>query len=109
MPQEVRRITFARDEILKSLAGYCGLVGINLPNSKLTGMEINDDPERTVVMSYEDASEVALDQEHMAAALIRYCREINVPVPHSGQKMLHAKDGKIALMVNVNWDEEVGG
>ncbi len=63
-----------------------------------------------VVLKYadtgpEEADEVELSRDQVAAALIRYCSSINVPLPRSAQKVLQPGDDGISLLINIDRDK----
>ncbi len=60
-----------------------------------------------VVLKYADAdpeevSTVELSRDQVAAALIRYCSSINVPLPRSAQKVLQPGDDGSSLLINID-------
>ena len=78
---------------------------IRLPNKNIDELEVRADPEAMVVLKYvdigsEEATEVELSRDQVAAALIRYCSNIKVPLPHSAQKVLQPGDDGIYLLIN---------
>ncbi len=108
MPEELRKILFAKDEVQAAVVDYCLRSRIRLPNKIIEGLEVQDDPEAMVVLKYadtgpEEITEVELSRDQVAAALIRYCSSINVPLPRSAQKVLQPGDDGISLLINIDW------
>ncbi len=108
MPEELRKILFSEDELQAAVVDYCLRAKIRLPDKIIDDLEVRADPEAMVVLKYadtgpEEASEVELSRDQVAAALIRYCSSINVPLPRSAQKVLQPGDGGISLLINIDW------
>ena len=88
MPEEIRKILFPKDELQAAVVDFCLRSKIWLPNKNIDELEVCADPEAMVVLKYaatgpEEATEVELSRDQVAAALIRYCSSINVPLPRS--------------------------
>ncbi len=108
MPEELRKILFPKDEVQAAVVDYCLRSKIPLPNKIIDELEVRADPEAMVVLKYadtgpEEASEVELSRDQVAAALIRYCSAIKVPLPRSAQKVLQPGDDGISLLINIDW------
>ncbi len=107
MPEELRKILFAKDEVQAAVVDYCLRSKIPLPNKIIDELEVRADPEAMVVLKYadtgpEEATEVKLSRDQVGAALIRYCSSINIPLPHSAQKVLQPGDDGIYLLINID-------
>ncbi len=108
MPEEHRKILCAKDELQAAVVDYCLRAKIRLPDKNIEELEVRADPEAMVVLKYagtgpEKATEVELSRDQVAAALIRYCSSINVPLPRSAQKVLQPSDDGISLLINIDW------
>ncbi len=108
MPEEIRKILFSEEEVQAAVVDYCLRSKIRLPNKNIDELEVRADPEAMVVLKYvdigsEEATEVELSRDQVAAALIRYCSNIKVPLPHSAQKVLQPGDDGISLLINIDW------
>ncbi len=108
MPEELRKILFAKDELQAAVIDYCLRAKIRLPNRNIEILEVRGDPEAMVVLKYAgtdfgDDNEVELSRDQVAAALIRYCSAINVPLPRSARKVLQPGDDGISLLINIDW------
>ncbi|MCZ6465689.1 MAG: hypothetical protein O6829_00205 [Alphaproteobacteria bacterium] len=108
MPEELRKILFPKDELQAAVVDYCLRSKIWLPNKNIDELEVRADPEAMVVLKYADAgpgedNEVKLSRDQVAAALIRYCSIINVPLPRSAQKVLQPGGDGISLLINIDW------
>ena len=108
MPEELRKILFSKEEVQAAVVDYCLRAKIRLPARNIENLEVRADPEATVVLKYADtgsavANEVELSRDQVAAALIRYCRSINVPLPRGARKVLQPGDDGISLLINIDW------
>ena len=108
MPEELRKILFSKEEVQAAVIDYCLRSKIRLPDNNIEDLEVRTDPEAMVVLKYadtgpEEANEVELSRDQVAAALIRYCSSINVPLPRSARKVLQPADEGISLLINIDW------
>ncbi len=108
MPEELRKILFSKEEVQAAVVDYCLRAKIRLPAENIEGLEVQADPEAMVVLKYADpgpgeTSTVELSRDQVAAALIRYCSNIKVPLPRSAQKVLQPGNGGVSLLINVAW------
>ena len=107
MLEELRKILFSKDEVQAAVVDYCLRSRIPLPNKIIDELEVRTDPEAIVVLKYaatgpEEATEVKLSRDQVAAALIRYCSNIKVPLPRNAQKVLQPADDGISLLINID-------
>ena len=108
MPEELRKIHFPNDELQAAIVDYCLRSKIRLLDKNIEELEVRDDPDVMVVLKYavtgpDENNEVELSRDQVAAALIRYCSSINVPLPRSARKVLQPTDKGISLMINIDW------
>ncbi|MBL6959374.1 MAG: hypothetical protein ISR52_10365 [Rhodospirillales bacterium] len=108
MPSELRKILFDPGEVQTAALSYCIRAQVYFPEGSLDGIEVENDPERTVVMKFSpkdpaDPREVILSREQVAAALIRFCLEHQIPIPKDAQKVLKLEDTGIAMLINRDW------
>ncbi len=108
MPEELRKILFPKDEVQAAVVDYCLRSKIRLPDKNIEELEVRDDPKAMVVLKYaetgqEEKNDVELSRDQVAAALIRYCSAINVPLPRSARKVLQPADEGISLLMNIDW------
>ena len=107
MPEELRKILFSKEEVQAAAVSYCLRAKIRLPDKNIENLEVRADPEAMVVLKYadtgpEEENEVELSRDQVAAALIRYCSAINVPLPRGAQKILQPSDNGICLLINID-------
>ena len=108
MPEELRKIHFPNDELQAAVVDYCLRSKIRLPDTNIEELEVRDDAKAMVVLKYattgpDEENEVELTRDQVAAALIRYCSSINVPLPRSARKVLQPADEGISLLINIDW------
>ena len=108
MPEELRKIHFSKEEVQAAVVDYCLRSKILLPEKNIDDLEVCADSEAMVVLKYVaaapgDDTEVELSRDQVAAALIRYCSSISVPLPRSAQKVLQPVDDGIAMLINMDW------
>ena len=108
MPEELGKILFSKEEVQAAVVDYCLRSKIRLPDNNIEDLEVRADPEAMVVLKYADTgpdevNEVELSRDQVAAALIRYCSSINVPLPRSAQKVLQPGNDGISLLINIDW------
>ncbi len=107
MPSEIRQIVFTKDELRAALIDHCMRANIVLPDRGADEVKIGRNPDAVVILKYKglnpaDNKDVELGRDHVAAALIRYCRDHNIPLPRHAQKVLRPRDDGLALMVKVD-------
>jgi len=108
VPEELRKILFPKDELQAAVVDYCLRAKIRLPDRNIEELEVRGDPKVMVVLKYpvtkpDEENEVELSRDQVAAALIRYCSSINVPLPRSARKVLQTADEGISLLINIDW------
>ncbi len=113
MPTEIRKIVFDAEEIRWAAVDFCLRSNIALPHANIGELRIADDVAATVVIVFTTANpahpnEVRLGRDQVAAALIRFCIDNQVPLPRHAQKLLQvqAADQTVSLMMKV--DLQVG-
>ncbi len=107
MPSELRKITFTQDEVQEAVISHCLHTDIHIPDANIDEMTLHDDAEAAAVLNFTvsnpaDPNRVKLDRDNLAAALIRFCIDHDIPLPRIGQKMLTFKDGEVSLMINIH-------
>lgn len=111
MPVELRKVMFSEDELRAAVIDYCLRSKIRLPEANIERIVVGEDPESCVTLKYydtdnpNDADDVKLSRDQVAAALIRYCGEQKVPLPRAGRKILQTSDEGVALLINIQWEK----
>ncbi len=108
MPMELRKLFFQAGELQAAAVSHCLRSRMTLPDANITGVETQDNADAMLILRFSpdnpaDRDQVVLNQDEVAAALIRYCKDNQIPLPRRGQKALSAEDGGISLLVNVDW------
>jgi hypothetical protein len=109
MPTEIRKIVFTVEEVRWAAVDFCLRSNIALPHANIGGLRIADDMAATVTILFTTANpahpnEIRLSRDHVAAALIRFCMENQIPLPRHAQKVLQvqAAEQTVALMMKVD-------
>jgi len=77
-----------------------------LPSGVVEGCEIVATPDTQVEITIRDDAasqlqKVEISAEIIGAAMINYCRKVNVPLPREGKKSLLVSGDNLVLVVNV--------
>ena len=114
MPTEIRKIVFDAEEVRWAAVDFCLRSNIALPHANIGELRIADNPAATLTIFFTTANpahpnEIRLSRDQMAAALIRFCMENQIPLPRHAQKVLQVQeaDQTVALMMKV--DLQIGG
>jgi len=104
MPVELRKLIFSEPEIQKALVSFSLRKNIKLPTSAVAGIEITEDPERMVVLHYAGGEtggqqQVTFQRAQVGGALIRFCRDFNIPMPRDALKVVRSDEGGVTLML----------
>ena len=77
-----------------------------LPSGVVEGCEIVATPDTQVEITIRDDAggqlqKIPISAEIIGAAMINYCRKVNVPLPRDGKKSLLVSGDNLVLVVNV--------
>jgi hypothetical protein len=103
---ELRHISFSKDALVMAVKLYYAASKRPLPPGVVEGCEIVAAPDTQVEITIRsDAtgqlSKVPVPAETIGAAMINYCRKVNVPLPRDGKKSLLVSGDNLVLVVNV--------
>ena len=103
---ELRHISFSKDALVMAVKLYFAASKKALPAGVVEGCDIVAAPDTQVEISIrDDASgeikKVPISAEQIGAAMINYCRKVNVPLPRDGKKSLLVSGDNLVLVVNV--------
>ena len=108
MPTEMREIAFRETEFFSAVRDYRLRRGEPLPNGSVLGIDFDeDDSDLTahIRIGKDEGSEVtdiALQTESIAAALIFFCINHKIPLPAHAAKSVKKLNGNIVLVININ-------
>ncbi len=110
MPKEIRKITFSRDELQSAVVSHCLHHRGGFPKAQISGMHVTTKINEAVTISFDsgegkDIPNVVLNQSEAAVALISYCRDLRMPLPHFASKVLKPKDDGIVMLIKLDWEE----
>ncbi len=108
MPMELRKIVFSKDEILTAVYDHCLRNHKAMPAAAVTDVEVSRTHEVTVVLHFDvsdpqDERSLEIGSADVAAAMIRYCSRIGVPLPRSARKALQPEGSGLAMLINLNY------
>jgi len=103
---ELRHISFSKDALVMAVKLYSAATEKPLPSGVVEGCEIVAAPDTQVEIKIRDDASgeiktVPISAEIMGAAMINYCRKVNVPLPREGKKSLLVSGDNLVLVVNV--------
>jgi hypothetical protein len=103
---ELRHISFSKDALVMAVKLYYAATKKSLPSGVVEGCEIVATPDTEVEISIRDDAasqlqKVQISAEIIGAAMINYCRKVNVPLPREGKKSLLVSGDNLVLVVNV--------
>ena len=103
---ELRHISFSKDALVMAVKLYYAATKKSLPSGVVEGCEIVATPDTEVEITIRDDAasqlqKVQISAEIIGAAMINYCRKVNVPLPRDGKKSLLVSGDNLVLVVNV--------
>jgi hypothetical protein len=108
LPQlsETRHITFGKEALIHALTSYAAASKLSLPPGIIQSCEISAKPDISVSLGILSAKTGTLEKatipaETIGAAMIRYCRLVNVPLPRDAGKSLVASGDNLILSIHV--------
>lgn len=110
MPMELRKLVFSIDELKAAAMNHCLHLKMAIPHGPIREINVQADPDATLVMYFDivkpspRGDSFTLSREHVMAALIRYCKAHDIPLPRMGQKLLQPQeDNTLAMLINIHW------
>ena len=103
---ELRHISFSKDALVMAVKLYYAATKKSLPSGVVEGCEIVAAPDTQVEITIRDDAggqlqKIPISAEIIGAAMINYCRKVNVPLPRDGKKSLLVSGDNLVLVVNV--------
>lgn len=103
---ELRHVTFSKDALIMALKLYFAGCNQPLPVGTVESCIVEAVPDIAVTIAIRDdtsgtLNKVTVAAEKIGAAMIKYCRQVNVPLPRAGQKSLLTSGDNLILMVQV--------
>ena len=103
---ELRHISFSKDALVMAVKLYYAATKKALPSGVVEGCEIVATPDTEVEITIRDDAagqlqKVQISAEIIGAAVINYCRKVNVPLPRDGKKSLLVSGDNLVLVVSV--------
>lgn len=109
MPFELRKIIFEENEVYHAIIEMVLKTSTQLPYGTVEGVDLNGGDGSFLVFHYggidvDIPQSVSFKREQVAAALLAYCRDLSIPVPRGGQKLLKAENGKAVYLIKCGND-----
>ena len=103
---ELRHISFSKDALVMAVKLYYAATKKSLPSGVVEGCEIVATPDTEVEITIRDDAagqlqKIPISAEIIGAAMINYCRKVNVPLPRDGKKSLLVSGDNLVLVVSV--------
>ncbi|HJT14257.1 MAG TPA: hypothetical protein VJ790_16675 [Dongiaceae bacterium] len=103
---ELRHISFSKDALVMAVKLYYAATKKPLPSGVVEGCEIVAAPDTQVEITIRDDAagqlqKIPISAEIIGAAMINYCRKVNVPLPRDGKKSLLVSGDNLVLVVSV--------
>ncbi|HKP25568.1 MAG TPA: hypothetical protein VJV39_17000 [Dongiaceae bacterium] len=103
---ELRHISFSKDALVMAVKLYYAATKKSLPSGVVEGCEIVATPDTHLEITIRDDAggqlqKIPISAEIIGAAMINYCRKVNVPLPRDGKKSLLVSGDNLVLVVNV--------
>ncbi len=110
MPQEMRKLSFSQSELQAALVNYALRSEMRLPNANIEDVIVSKENGVAVklVFTPSDPNEVRaveFAQEHVAAAIILFCRTQKIPLARDARKVLMAEDESVSMMIQIQYEE----
>lgn len=110
MPQEMRKISFSQIELQAALVDYAQRSEMRLPDSDVEDVIVSKENGVSVKLVFtpsdpSEIHEVEFAQEHVAAAIILYCRTQDVPLVRDARKVLIAEEDSVSMMIQIENEE----
>ena len=108
MPSETRKLAFSKAELQAALVSYALRSKMKLPKAEIEKVIVSVEGDTSVRLIFgpsdpNEAAEVEFSQEHVAAAIILYCRDQSIPLPRDSHKVLLVEDNSISMMMQVHY------
>ena len=104
---EIRQLIFARDTLLDAILHSERASNGWLGRAAVHGIAVRAGENISVVVKAEREGqrnwvEVEFGAAQIAAAMMRYCRELHIPLPRRSQKSLEVQGDNVCLKMTVN-------
>ena len=107
MPKELRKLVFTRDELQAAAVAFCYREGMKLPKGMLESVTFEDEYAQLnfSVISEKGPTRIRLTRDQIAAAIIRYCRSLRIPIPRLSQKIVNPDGEGVSMLISVQYEK----
>ena len=101
MPEETRFLKFSLKEVIAGLKMFSHLGDYKLPKQDVKGAVEHIGPEGHVMefSFHETDYKVSVKSSFTAAALIRFCKELSIPIPKNEEKSIAVVGDSVMLKI----------
>ncbi len=113
MPTELRRLVFSNSQLRAALDNYRRVSTGDIPRGRIVAVGLKHNrPDPKVMIAFRDEAKgedrsVDIEPKTVAAALLVYCMEFDVPVPRSARKKLTMMGDNLCLEIILREAEEI--
>ncbi|MBI5119849.1 MAG: hypothetical protein HZA67_02515 [Rhodospirillales bacterium] len=108
MPKENRRILFSSAEVHRALLEYSAQHNKPIRDGKVISFLFDpaETPALVLMVSAKDGQieNHSFKLAELGAAIITFCRNHKIPLPHKGKKSLIKMEDTVAITVGHEWD-----
>ena len=104
MPEEFRRLIFSDTEVISAVFSQSRKSKDEIPSGTMKFLTIGGDREPFVRFAIETAEgdkPFKFEGPFLAAALIRFCMDKNIPMPQKSRKVIAAKDLRLIMDIKM--------
>ncbi|MCP5381883.1 MAG: hypothetical protein H6912_05880 [Kordiimonadaceae bacterium] len=106
MPTENRDIYFSENEVKIALMQFSARKGLNFKVENITGFNMINKETVSIELKVFDAQSgktgtVKYGHPEIAAALMRYCMFLKIPLPKAGKKSLQSSKNGVFLNIKI--------
>ena len=104
MPTETRQLMFTNDEVLAAMTSHNRIAAEKLFVGTIIQGHLTADPGVSLCLTIRHETtrntyDLVFGLDAIEPALIRYCLELNIPLPRKADKTLSVADGNIAMNI----------
>ena len=110
MITELRKIIFADEDLKKAISALSEKQGNKLLKGPIKTITIEENEAISATLVVDtlvggESETVTIEAPFLAAAMLRYCFESNIPIPKNSQKKIERADDSLAINITINVHE----
>ena len=104
MPTETRQLIFTNDEVIAAMTSHYRIAVEKLFVGTIVQCRLAPEPDVSLRLTIrhettKNTYDLVFGPDAIEPALIRYCLELNIPLPRKAAKTLSASSGSIAMTI----------